>query len=221
MAFSFPTQTVFEPENFVPMSFNAEALQAVDRLLSCGYGMLYMYGPQGCGKSHLLHLAAARLGVEVCTPHTLPEDPTKHRVLIVDLLEEASAHMQEKLFHFYNHLKARGGVFIIASKVPANHLVGFLPDLTSRLKTLEHVAFKNPDTAHLELLLVKFAADRQLQLEPAVVRYILKRADRSPRVLEGLVALLDEKSLEKAKPVSIPFVKNILENLEENKHADC
>lgn len=209
MVLNFPRQTSFAPEEYMPMSFNAAALQRANKLAEQGDGMLYIYGPEGVGKSHLLHVVAQRLGTEVYTPKTLPDDPTSVRTILVDMVEDASEAEQEKLFHVYNHLKAVRGLFILAGRSPANHL-GFLPDLTSRLKTAEHIPLERPDQNHLELLLVKFAADRQLQLEPSVIRYLLKRADRSPRTLEGILEKLDDRSLAYKRAISIPFVKQTL-----------
>lgn len=209
MVLKFPRQTSFAPEEYMPMSFNAQALAHTRKLANQGYGMVYIYGPEGVGKSHLLHVVADIAGAKVYTPATLPEDPTTVRAVFLDMIESASKGDQEKIFHLYNHIKAERGLFVIAGRSPAGHL-GFLPDLTSRLKTIEHIPLERPDQNHLELLLVKFAADRQIQLEPAVIRYLLKRAERSPRTIEGILEKLDARSLADKRAISIPFVKKTL-----------
>ena len=209
LVLNFPRQTSFAAEDFMPMNFNAEALAQITRLAQQGHGMVYVYGAEGVGKSHLLHVAAARLGVPVLTPDTLPDDPTTHKTVVLDMLETASPAQQEKIFHIYNHIRAERGLLIVAGRQPAN-LLGFLPDLTSRLKTIQHIPITQPDQRHLELMLVKFASDRQLALEPAVIRYLLKRAERSPRTLEGMIAKLDTASLADKRAISIPFVKQTL-----------
>lgn len=205
----------------MPMSCNSEALQAIERLALQGSGMLYIYGAESCGKSHLLHLAAERLQAALYTPDTLPKDPTSVRSAIIDMIDEANPAQQEQLFHLYNHIKSSFGIFIVAARTPAQSLMG-LPDLTSRLNTINHVALKTPDTSHLELLLVKFAADRQLQIDPAVIRFLLLRAERSPQVLEGIMDKLDVLSLTDKRPVTIPLAKQVIEQVTtENNHANC
>lgn len=209
LVLNFPRQTSFAVDDFMPMSFNAAALASTSKVAEQGWGMAYIYGPEGVGKSHLLHVIAQKLKTSVYTPATLPDDPTSQKVLLLDMLEEATPAEQEKVFHIYNHIRAEMGLLIIAGRKPANHL-GFLADLTSRLKTIEHIPMEQPDQHHLELMLVKFAADRQLTLEPAVIRYLLKRAERSPRTLEGIVEQLDTRSLADKRAISIPFVKQAL-----------
>ena len=209
----FPRQTKFDAADFMPMSCNADALKAIETNLTNGTGGLYIYGPEGCGKSHLLHLAAGRLNVEVFTPDTLPSDPTTLTCAVVDMVDEATPDQQEKLFHLYNHLMSGRGLLILAGRHAADQLKG-LPDLTSRLKTLQHIKMQLPDSPQLELLLVKFAADHRLQIDAAVVRYLLSRAERSPRKLEGLVAKLDEASLTEKRAVTIPLVKQVVSQLQ-------
>jgi len=125
------------------------------------------------------------------------------------MADEATPTQQEHLFHLYNHLMNSQGLLILAGRIPADQLHG-LPDLTSRLKTLQHVKMKLPDSPQLELLLVKFAADRQMQIDAAVVRYLLRRAERSPRMLEGLISKIDEVSLIEKRAVTIPLVKQVV-----------
>lgn len=216
----FPRQTKFDAADFMPMSCNADALKALEATLANGVGGLFIYGPEGCGKSHLLHLAAARLSVDVLTPDTLPEDPTALTCAVVDMVDEATPEEQEKLFHLYNHLMAGRGLLILAGRNGADQLDG-LPDLTSRLKTLQHVKMALPDSPQLELLLVKFAADRQLQVDAAVVRYLLRRAERSPRKLEGLIGKIDEASLTEKRAVTIPLVKQVVSQINgDSSHAN-
>lgn len=206
---NFPRQTKFDAADFMPMSCNAEGLKALESLLKKGFGGLYLHGAEGCGKSHLLHVAAERLGTVVLTPQTLPEDPTSLRTAIIDMADEATPAQQEQLFHLYNHLMNSQGLLILAGRIPADQLKG-LPDLTSRLKTLQHVKMNLPDNPQLELLLVKFAADRRMQIDAAVVRYLLRRAERSPRMLEGLMGKIDEASLAEKRAVTIPLVKQVV-----------
>lgn len=216
----FPRQTKFDAADFMPMSCNNDALKALEATLARSFGGLYIYGEEGCGKSHLLHVAAGRLHTDVLTPATLPANPTALRTAVVDMVDEATPTQEEALFHLYNHLMNSQGLLIMAGRRPADQLQG-LPDLTSRLKTLQHVKMAMPDTQQLELLLVKFAADHRLQIDAAVVRYLLRRAERSPRMLEGLVGKLDEASLTEKRAVTIPLVKEVVSQLKEGgAHAN-
>lgn len=209
MVFTFPPKEVYDAAAFLPMTCNSTALAGLERLSTQGRGMLFVHGPKGCGKTHFMHVAAARLGLKVWTPETLPANPTSGNCWVIDDIERADADAQARLFHLFNHVQASHGILLVASHVPASGL-RMLPDLTSRLQTMPHVVLERLDQAHLQLLLVKLAADRQIELEPAVIRYVLRHADRSPDMLEALLDDLDKTSLERQKPVTIPLVKDVM-----------
>lgn len=190
------------------MGCNAQALEALEDLKKDGSGILYVYGPAGVGKSHFLHLAASRLNVPYFTPDTLPEDPTSHLHAVVDMLDEADKTAQEKLFHMFNHVQNQHGLLILAGR-PAPENLEILPDLASRLSLVKRAQLQRPEDNQLEMLLVKFAADRQLILEPGVARFLMQRTERSPRALENVLDVLDEASLAAQKRITIPLVKQV------------
>lgn len=208
LVLAFTRQTSFKADDFIPMGCNADALEALQKLQNEGHGILYVYGAAGVGKSHFLHLAASRLNIPYLTPETLPEDPTTCLKAVVDMVDEADKNAQEKLFHLFNHIQNQHGLLILAGR-PAPENLEILPDLSSRLSLVNRVKMHRPEDGQLEMLLVKFAADRQLELEPGVARFLMQRVERSPRALEGMLDLLDEASLAAQKRITIPLVKQV------------
>ena len=75
---------------------------------------------------------------------------------------------------------------------------------------LPAVALGAPDEALIEAVLVKLFADRQLAVEPAVVRYLLRRMERSFAAARALVAAIDRESLRSGRPVTVPFVGELM-----------
>ena len=67
-----------------------------------------------------------------------------------------------------------------------------------------------PDDRLLKNLLIKQFLDKGILVEMDVIDYLIKRIDRSFEAISKLVAKIDFKSLEKAKKITIPFIKNII-----------
>src|SRR5690606_26945063 len=114
LVFPFTRQTSFKAADFMPMGCNADALEALYDLQREGSGVLYVYGSEGVGKSHFLHLAASQLKVPYYTPDTLPDDPTTTTQAVVDMVDEADKAAQEKLFHLFNHVQHNHGLLVLA-----------------------------------------------------------------------------------------------------------
>jgi len=100
--------------------------------------------------------------------------------------------------------------------VPSGWGIG-LPDLASRLQGSLLVQLGAPDDTLLAAVLLKQCADRQLQLEPGVVDYILRRAERSFVSMRDLVVLLDRQSLQRKRPVGQGMVREVLVQMENLK----
>lgn len=209
MALSFPHQPRYQPEEFMPMPCNASALAALERLATQGYGLLYVWGGLGSGKTHFGRLAHARLGGQWLTPETMPEDPTSTLCAVVDDADHLDAAGQDTLFHMYNHMVSQKGTLVVLSQSPASMLKQ-LPDLKTRLAAMPDAQLKPMAQNQLQTLLVKLADDRQLTLDPAVMRYVLRHTERSPKALESLVAHLDSRALETQRRITIPLVKSVL-----------
>ncbi|MDX1424128.1 MAG: DNA replication protein, partial [Kiloniellales bacterium] len=75
---------------------------------------------------------------------------------------------------------------------------------------LPAVALGPPDEALIEAVLVKLFADRQLAVDPAVVRYLVRRMERSFAAARALVAAIDRESLRAGRQVTVPFVAELL-----------
>ena len=70
-----------------------------------------------------------------------------------------------------------------------------LPDLASRLKAATIVEIAEPDDLLLTAVVTKLFADRQVQVEPHVVSYIVNRIERSLSTAMNVVERLDQAAL--------------------------
>ncbi len=226
-----PLELAFRPaqgrEDFLVAPSNQVAVAWIDRWPDWPSPVLALYGPPGCGKTHLCQVWRAASGaVEIDGVRLARAEPPEllgaARACVLDdadmLLggpglgdEGANA---ERLLHLLNSVAERGGQVLLAARAaPARWPCG-LPDLGSRLAAATAVRLETPDDALMEALLVKLCRDRQLAVGEEVLRYLLARMERSFAAARGLVAALDRASLAEGRAVTVPLARRVLEGYE-------
>ena len=217
LAFSADEPPSFD--NFVP-GRNREAVRAV-RESAAGRGDRYLYlaGPAGTGKTHLL-IAAARAAngfyLDPGEPGVGPrvtESLETARLVCVDGVGAAAARpdWEEALFRLFNALESAGAPLIVADRSPPGRLGLELPDLVSRLASGPVLALVGLGEADLERVLVSRARARGFELPPQVAAYLVTRERRDVPHLLALLDRLDRHSLAARRPVTIPFVRALIE----------
>lgn len=181
-------------EDFLVSDSNREALAWIDRWPGWNAPLLYIYGPEGSGKSHLASIWSALSGGTV-----------------VDDIEKLAGDrsQEETLFHLYNRVRQTPGSLLLTGSQPLA-LVNFaVPDLASRLRSCPQVAIGLPDEHLLRALLVKLFADRQMRIDVGVIEYCVARMERSFGAARDLVAELDRRSMVEKRAVTTSMARSI------------
>ena len=89
-----------------------------------------------------------------------------------------------------------------------------LPDLISRLRATPVAKIGAPDDMLLGAVLLKHFADRQLNISPAVLKFLLKRMIRSMDAARELVIALDRAALSTGKKITRQFAGDVLEQVQ-------
>ena len=214
-------------EDFLVASSNEVAVAWIDRWPDWPGPVLALYGPPGCGKTHLCQVWRAASGaVEIDAGRLARAEPPEllgaARACVLDDAEallgcaggaNADANA-ERLLHLFNSVVERGGQLLLTGHAaPARWPCG-LADLGSRLAAAPAVRLEAPDDALMEALLVKLCADRQLAVDGKVLRYLLARMERSFAAARALVAALDRASLAERRALTVPLARRVLEGYE-------
>ena len=88
-----------------------------------------------------------------------------------------------------------------------------LPDLRSRMNATISVRIGPPEDTLIRALLVKMFADRQVQVSSDVITYATSRMERSFSAARQIVDLADRLALATKKKITVPLIKQVLENL--------
>ena len=169
-------------------------------------------GPLGSGKSHLAQVLKTLSHGDIIEAKDISskniDQLSEKKCLIIENLESLTS--ETLLFHIYNMLLENKNNLMLTSKFNVSQINFELPDLKSRLLSMPQVSIGLPDDRLLKNLLIKQFLDKGILVEMDVIDYLIKRIDRSFEAISKLVAKIDFKSLEKAKKITIPFIKNII-----------
>ena len=169
-------------------------------------------GPLGSGKSHLAQVLKTLSHGYIIEAKDVSDQNidqlSEKKCLIIENIELLTS--ETLLFHLYNMLLENKNNLMITSKLTMSQISFELPDLKSRLLSMPQVNIGFPDDRLLKNLLIKQFLDKGILVEMEVIYYLIKRIDRSFEAISKLVSKIDFKSLEKAKKITIPFIKNTI-----------
>ena len=230
LPFAFDVLPQMSRTDFMVTDCNREAFQMIEawpHWLSKG---VVIYGPEGCGKSHLAQMFADKVIISALPKsdsisiinatqvkmRNVKRLATENRNLVIENLTPKADN--EALFHLFNIFQNEPERSILWTARIAPHRMHFpLQDLQSRLNMLPSIAIKEPDDTMLQTLIVKLFNDRQLRISPEVLEYILLNTRRSFAYVERLVEEIDAVSLAYQTAADYFTVKKALEILEEQE----
>ena len=210
-------------EDFLPGP-NAAALDAVRRLLDEPGGALFLSGPRGSGKSHLLNAAchAARergMSAFYVPLRRMPRDAAAGLaglqavdLVCVDDLDQVAgeADWERALFGCFNDLRAARGRLVVSSGRPLATLSLALPDLGSRLAWGVRQTLQPLDDADKLQVLHQRAQTTHLELPGDVASYLLRYGRRDLVSLLDALEHLRQAAFAGKRRITVPLAKDIL-----------
>lgn len=193
-------------------------------LAASGGPRLLLHGAPGSGKTLLLHATAEVACQQGQSLALLPlrwlggdaeaavlAQPALD-CLLVDELEaiDGAASLQRALFALLNRQQDAGGRLLLAGRINPAEWNGLLPDLRSRLGQAERWHLPLLGEAQRRQWLVRAAARRGIELDPAAVEFLFRRVGRDLAGLAALLERIDQASLAQQRRVTVPFLRSLL-----------
>ncbi len=190
--------------------------------------LIYLTASPGTGRTHLLLgqcLAAQQHGLQVaylpCAQHTqwhpnLLQDLTQLDLVALDDIHclASQPDWEAALFHLYNQARDQHCQLLVSATAGARAFR--LPDLRSRLRA--GITYRlRPLTDPQQVQLLDQLATRQgLSLPAAVSHYLLRHYTRDTHQFVTLMQHLNQASLSAGRPLTVPFVRAQLNQLQES-----
>ena len=218
---------------------NQLALKAADAIIDAPgrrYNPLFVHGPSGTGKTHLVHAIASamlavrpRAAVACLSAGTFADEfvaamqeggverwRARYRaaeVLVLDDVQQLAEkeRTQDELFHLFNVLHERGAQLVFTCDRAPRELRGLADRLRSRFEGGLVVALQAPDRALRERVVRRRLAEAGRPIDEALVSYLADREVRSVRELTGLITRLAAAADLLAVPLDLPLARRELE----------
>jgi chromosomal replication initiator protein len=213
------------------------AALAVAELPGEAYNPLFLHGPPGLGKTHLMgairdyldhnhpelnvhYTTAERFTNEFVTalrrqgPEAFKARYRELDALLIDDVQtlEGKARTEEEFVHTFNALHSAGKQIVLSSDRPPEALSRLAERLRDRFSWGLRAEIEPPDLRTRIAVLWRLASDRTAELpEPAVVQEIATRVPGNVRLLEGAMTRVLAVSSLLSEPLSAPVVRRALD----------
>ena len=199
------------------------------------FNPLFVYGPSGVGKTHLVNAIGMRTKelhpekrVLYLSAHLFMVQFTDARrrnifndfmhfyqsidMLIVDDVQELAGMTatQNAFFHIFNHLRQNGKQLIMTCDRPPVSLQGMEERLITRFKSGLMAEMEKPEEPLRRSILHSIVKHDGLSIPDEVVNYISHNVTGSVRELEGIVHSLLAYSVVYSKDIDLEFAQRIL-----------
>jgi DnaA family protein len=214
------------PDRFVDFVAgpNQNVVCAIRQMLLEPGGSLFLSGPEGSGKSHMLnalcHEARERdLGAFYIALKHLPDEAAAGLeglqgldVVCVDDLDSVAGKpiWEQALFRCFNEVRAANGRLLVSSRLNLSSLKFELPDLQSRLAWGIRMKLRLPDDEGKLEVLQQRAQTMGVELPPDVQHYLIKHSKRDMGSLLSLLDQLKDAAFVAKRRITVPLAREIL-----------
>jgi len=204
-------------DNFI-IGNNAELIARLRTLTDPGmFDQIYIWGPPGSGRSHLL-LATCAAAEDKCRPvhlvrgNELGDDLplTPGSLVIVDDVDTLDESGQITLFRAFNSARLSGLALLLSGQLPPLHLA-LREDLRTRIGSTLIYEVKPLSDEEKAAAIHNHALQRGIRIDDEVVRYLLRHGRRDFNSLMAVLEALDRVSLEQQRQVTLPLLRKIMQ----------
>jgi chromosomal replication initiation ATPase DnaA len=214
LVFDLPQRQSWDEADFFVTSRNEHALRLVTAWPDWHAPAAVVFGPPQSGKTYLANIWRNRANGHFIEPSHLAQHvwAAPFPPLIVEDAD-SSSFCETALFHHLNLAREHGSSILLTAQTPPGQWELSLPDLRSRIRSYPAAEIHPPDEEHLAALLLKHFSDRQIEIAPDVISYLVARIERSMAAAQTVAERLDKLALAEHCKVTRAFAAKVLKEL--------
>lgn len=212
LPFSLPVTPALSRGAFIVSPANAEAFAFIEKWPDWGVPIAAVYGPPGCGKTHLASIWCGKTGATMLSAKELSISAVQRQVprVIEDVETAEPTPQRDSALFAAMQMACAHAPLLLTGGTPPPSWPCTLPDLASRFSALVAVPVRVPDESALACLAQKLFADRQLPVPDDVITHVLMVLERSPSAVRAFVAEADAAALAESRPLSLFLIRRLL-----------
>ena len=213
LTFRFPFKKKYYDQDYYVSSNNYSAFKLIDGWPDWPGKWLNLYGEKGSGKTHLSKILENKIKKSSIIyankiNNNIIQDLNSLDCLII---EDFNNNIDEKLLYtILNHSKQLENYVLINSLNPIKNLNFSSKDLKSRINSFVFLGIELPTDDILKVLITKTLSDKQVNISPKLIDFILNNVDRSYQEMFKFIKEVDDLSLSTGKSININLIKKVL-----------
>ncbi len=212
LVFNFPFKKTYLSQDFYVSKNNFNAFKLIESWPQWPSRFINIFGPIGCGKTHLVNILSSKINSLIISPKKIDEKiinqfKTKECLIIDDFDNDIDENL---LYSLINLANQDNKYLIISSPISLKKFKIELKDLNSRFTSFIEVGIDLPTDDLVKVILTKNFSDKQISISKKNIDYILNNIERSYEKINLFSSLIDNLSLEKAKPINLKLIKDVL-----------
>ena len=188
---------------------------------SFGERAVYLWGESGAGKSHLLHALHHTSATQLLNPACAIDQfeyLADTSLVLLDDCQLLDPQQQIAAFNLYNQVREQGGFFVASGTLPPA-LLTVREDLRTRLGWgLIYQLHGLTDQEKIDAL-ERAAAARGVTVPGSVLPYLITHFQRDMPALSGMLNAVINLSLEIKRPITLPFVREVMQEQNAQQRA--
>ena len=215
LIFNFPFKKTYLSQDFYVSKNNFNAFKLIESWPQWPSRFINIFGPKGCGKTHLANILSSKIESLIISANKIDNGVIgRYKTKECLIIDDFNNDIEENLLYSIINLALQDNKYlIISSPISLKKFKIKLKDLNSRFTSFIEVGIDLPTDDLIKVILTKNFSDKQISVSKKNIDYILNNIDRSYEKINLFSNSIDNLSLEKAKPVNLQLIKDVLKKI--------